>query len=309
MKKMRLHIFIVMAVFVILFIVGSFLDLQISNGLYQHENGFGIAVAALSMNVGYGVLAFMGGVSLYHAHKLEKVNYMRVLTFLMALGFFGCAVYFDGKEFFGPNGWYNPDIYFLGFIIAVPLMGACSFGGYLVGKKANNPRLWLLMLIGAAFIALSLVIGTTVVKNIFHRPRYRTAVVHEEYLIGYYPWWKRCGNYKDLMDKYGILKEEFKSFPSGHTSVCAMTMLFVIILPFIQGKELKHQVLYFYLGFAYAALIAFTRILTGAHYLSDVAMGGLITTICLYIYYEIVLHNPKLYENPSLEVVEDGSDQ
>ena len=98
------------------------------------------------------------------------------------------------------------------------------------------------------------------------------------------------------MEMHSLTKEEFKSFPSGHTSVCAMTMFGVVLFPFITGKELKRQVLYFYIAMAYTLFVAFTRLLVGAHYLSDVGMGGLITLVCLYLYYEIILHYPRLYE-------------
>ena len=45
--------------------------------------------------------------------------------------------------------------------------------------------------------------------------------------------------------------------------------------------------------------------LVGAHFLSDVGMGGLITVICLYALYEVLIHNPKLYETSSLEEKEE----
>ena len=294
MRKMRLHIFIAMGVFLALFIVGSFLDLQINQAIFSENNGFGLTVAALSMNLGYAVIAFMGGVVLFHAHKLNKVTYQRVGFLLLALAFLGAAIYFDKKEFFGHNGWYGAAPEWVGYFIATPLMAGCTVLGYLVGKKANNPRLWMLMVVGAFFIGLSLIIGTTVVKNIFHRPRYRIAVYND--YCDFYPWWERCVDYKSIMEMHSLTKEEFKSFPSGHTSVCAMTMFGVVLFPFITGKELKRQVLYFYLAMAYTIFVAFTRLLVGAHYLSDVGMGGLITLVCLYLYYEIILHYPRLYE-------------
>ena len=294
MLKMRLHIYIAMAIFLVLIIVGSFVDLSLSTKIFSEKNGFGLAVAALSMNLGYGVIAMMGGVVCYHALKLTKGTAEKIIFILISLAFLGVAIYFDAKEFFGPNGWHGMAHKWVGYIIATPLMGGCTFLGYLIGKKANNPQLWLLILIGAFFIGLSLIIGTTVVKNIFHRPRYRIAVYGG--YCDFYNWWERCVDYKSIMNMHDIAKEEFKSFPSGHTSVCAMTMLGVVILPFVLGKEVKHQVLYFYLALAYTLFVAFTRILVGAHYLSDVGMGGLITVVCLYMYYEIIIHEPRVYK-------------
>ena len=304
MRKMRLHIYIAMGVFLAMFIVGSFLDLKITEAIFSPNNGFGLTVAALSMNLGYAVIAFMGGVVLFHAHKISKVTGQRICFLLLSLAFLGAAIYFDKKEFFGFNGWYGAAPEWVGYFIATPLMAGAMFLGYLVGKKANNPRLWILMVVGAFFIGLSLILGTTVVKNIFHRPRYRIAV-YENY-CAFYPWWQRCGDYKSIMKDFSLSKEEFKSFPSGHTSVCALTMFGVVLFPFITGKELKRQVLYFYIGLAYTLFVAFTRILVGAHYLSDVGMGGLITLVCTYIYYEIILNEPRIYKNED-EVLEENN--
>lgn len=303
-RKMRLHILIAMAVFLGLFIAGSFVDLQLSEKIFIKDHWFGIAVAALSMNVGYAVLAFMGGIVLFHAIKFSKVNWQKAVVYLLSAAFLGAAIFFDGKEFFGENGWYGVVPEWVGYLVALPLMGGCYYVGYILGKKANNPRLLYLMIVGAIFIGLSLIIGTTVVKNIFHRPRYRLAV-HDGY-VGFHAWWERCSNYQDIMKSSGLFKEEFRSFPSGHTSVCALPMLFIVILPFILGKEVKFQVIYFYLALLYALFVAYTRVVVGAHFLSDVGMGGLLTTTCLYIYYEIIIHKPEIYQVPEAKVEENN---
>ncbi len=294
MKKMYLHLFIVMGVCLTLFIVGSFLDLKIAQNIFQPGNGFALAMGAMSMTPGYAVIAFMGGIVAFHAHKINKVIYQRILIFIFSLLYLGAAIYFDAIEFFGENGWNKPDLMYVGYLIASPIMIGVYVGGYFVGKKANNPRLWILMALGAIFIMLSLIVGTTIVKNIFHRPRYRIAV-YEGYL-GFYPWWQRCSNYKELIAQFPALtKEEFKSFPSGHSSVATLGVMFVVMLPLILGKDIKNNVLYFYLAFAYALLVYFSRMMAGAHYLSDVGMGGLITVVCTYFFYLIAWQKPKFF--------------
>ena len=304
MKKMRLHIFVAMGIFLVMIIVGSFLDLQIDQAIFSKNNGFGITVAALSMVVGYGVLAAMGGVFLYHGLKIAKATWQKVLFIVASVLVLGLTVFFCArKEFFGVNGWDIPNLLWLGYVLATPLMGASMFGGYYLASKANNPRLWLLILVAAAFAALALLLGTTAVKGIFNRPRYRILVSEHPNL--FYNWWERCTNSKDLMEQYNVGTEEFKSFPSGHAAVSALTMFGVVIFPFVSGKELKNQVIYFYIGLAYTLFVAFTRLLVGAHYLSDVGMGALITTLCLYGFYEIALHYPHLYELPSNEGTEE----
>ena len=145
MKKMHLHIYIAMGIFIAMFIVGSFLDLEISKAIFVENHGFGLSVAALSMNLGYAVIAMMGGVVFYHALKFSKVVWQKIFFILLALAFYGVAVYFDAKEFFGKNGWYNPEIVFGGYLLAAPIMFGASFGGFVLGKKADNPRLWILI--------------------------------------------------------------------------------------------------------------------------------------------------------------------
>ena len=304
MKKMRLHLFIAMGIFVAMIIVGSFLDLQINQALFSKDNGFGITMAALSMVVGYAVLAAMGGVFLFHGLKFTNVIWQKIIFIgasiaVLALTVLLCA----RKEFFGVNGWNIPNLVWLGYILAAPLMGVSMFGGYLIAKKVNNPHLWILVAFAAAFAALALLLGTTAVKSIFNRPRYRIVVSEHPNL--FYPWWERCTNAGELMKQYNVGSEEFKSFPSGHAAVSALTMFAVVLFPLATGKELKNQTLYFYIGLAYTLLVAFTRMLVGAHYLSDVGMGALVTVLCLYGFNEVALHNQKLYQLPSKEEVKE----
>ena len=66
-----------------------------------------------------------------------------------------------------------------------------------------------------------------------------------------------------------------KSFPSGHTAGAGMSFL-LMLFPFaFDGWKNKKQ-LCFWLPFVYTGTVAFTRLVMGAHYLSDVAAGGAI---------------------------------
>ena len=68
-------------------------------------------------------------------------------------------------------------------------------------------------------------------------------------------------------------------------------MLAAIFLPLVNSKYEKIQIPLFYAGLAWCLLVSFTRILVGAHFLSDVSMGGLITTIFALIAYYTVMGN------------------
>ena len=67
-----------------------------------------------------------------------------------------------------------------------------------------------------------------------------------------------------------------KSFPSGHTGGAAMSYL-IMFFPFInREKWLNKSWLCFLVPFVFTSTVAFTRLVVGAHYLSDVTMGGTI---------------------------------
>ena len=69
----------------------------------------------------------------------------------------------------------------------------------------------------------------------------------------------------------------FKSFPSGHT-VAAATSFGLIILPdmFTKLNNKKIKWLFWVIPIVYTILVAISRIVAAAHYLSDVTFGGFI---------------------------------
>lgn len=73
-----------------------------------------------------------------------------------------------------------------------------------------------------------------------------------------------------------------KSFPSGHTAGAAMSFL-AMLLPYVSKKAYEHRQLCFILPFIYTCVVAVTRLVMGAHYLSDVAMGGAVGLLTVII--------------------------
>ena len=295
MKKMRLHIYIVLAIFVIGFIVGSFVDEALSTAIFSRDNSFGLTMSAIGTIPGYMILAFLGGgffsIALYKDYKVA----WKVVLYVLAVACFGCGVFFAGREFFGPNGFTNDKIKWLGYLIILPVAAGCAYLGFRLSKKSKTPYLWLIYGVTAFFIFMALVPGVTLIKAIFHRPRWRTVTLSDYDGIVFHSWWQRCSNYKDLMSQYGIISEEFKSFPSGHAGASAVFMLAVAVLPLLGKEYEKVQIPLFYAGFAWVLLVSFTRILVGAHFLSDVSMGGILTSVFMLINNEVLIKLNKKY--------------
>ena len=301
MKKLRLHIWILLGAFLVLLIIGSFADLSLSKAIFSRNNGFGIFMSMIGTIPGYGMLAFLAGGLFTLAVKRDYSIMGIIFLYMLGTLCFLCSIYFSGREFFGPNGLNNPSLSFVGYIIALPFMLGFMYLGYFVSKDSDNKYLLIVYLVLVAAIGLALLAGTTFLKSLFHRPRYRTLSIEEYSDIVFASWWQRTPNYKDLMNQYSVISEEFKSFPSGHASASMVFVLVSAFIPLFNKKYAKLQLPIMYGGLAFGVLVMFTRILVGAHFLSDVSMGAIITLLMLYISNEIFIYMDK--KHPSVGVL------
>ena len=80
-----------------------------------------------------------------------------------------------------------------------------------------------------------------------------------------------------------------KSFPSGHTAGAGMSFL-MMYLPYISKKWENKTAICFFLPLVYTFTVGFTRLVMGAHYLSDITAGAIIS-------FTIVIAGIKIYEN------------
>ena len=106
--------------------------------------------------------------------------------------------------------------------------------------------------------------------------------------------------------------DAFKSFPSGHT-VAAAASFGGIIIPEMYENMKKWKPLFWAIPIAYTVLVAISRIVAGAHYLSDVLFGGFagytVATMTRWVFMAKDIHNktfileklshPELYPSES----------
>lgn len=303
MKK-RFHFYIVAGVLLIGLILGSIFDQQINEAIFSRYNVFGLIVSSFGMIPGYGTLAFFGGLLIrFGIHDKDKQSWLRIIFCVLGVAMFGVATYFLGKDVFSVNGFENKQLYWLGFVIMAVVSAGITYFGYWIGSKNTNPRMWIIALIAAGAIFIALVPGVTLFKSLMHRPRYRLIV---EGNVDFYNWWERCKEYSTLVGKGGLyegMKEEFKSFPSGHAGATMCGMILLSYLPLVDNRLMKYQTLFFYIGFGWSLVVMFARSLVGAHFLSDTSFGALLTLICFYIGNEFVVRKclPKEEEQTTVE--------
>lgn len=112
-------------------------------------------------------------------------------------------------------------------------------------------------------------------KYLWGRVRFRDLLAQGSY-DAFTPWYKINGINGN------------KSFPSGHTAGAGMSYL-MMLFPCLSKKCENKAQLCFWVPCVYTSVVAFTRLVMGAHYLSDVAMGGIVS-------FTIVLIAIKIFE-------------
>lgn len=292
MKKMRVPLIIVFAVAIVGIILGSNFDLQLSQAIASANSVPGLLISVIGPTIGFSGLAVISGGFLALALQKGKPTWKTVLFWILAVASFGASVYYAGKEYFGENGFHKAAPAIVGYLIAlVPLSGA-GYLGYWLFKDNDNPNTWIVLVICCAVIGLTLIGAVTILKDIMHRPRYRSIVAAG---IEYHDWWSPCKNYADLIRDHGLSKEEFKSYPSGHAGEISITLITLTFVPFVCPKMKKLQLPLFYGALAVVLLVCFGRILAAAHFLSDVSTGLAFAMLFAFIGNEIVIHIKRFH--------------
>ena len=287
MKNMRIPLLIVLGVAIIGIIFGSIFDLNISSAIASPSSGLGLTISAFGPTIGFAGVAAMGGGFIAFSIKGKYHIALKILFGVLALCCFGVSIKYPAGEYFGINGFYNPKLEWLGYIIVLPIEAAAGVGGYFLFKNCENKNMWIVFVAIIAMLCIALLAVIPALKAIMHRPRYRIVSTTD---VEFHRWWEPCSNYKDLMKQYGIeSSDHFKSYPSGHTAEASIALVVTTLFPLADRKLKKYQMPFFYGACGLVLLVALARILAAAHYLSDVSTGATIIIVLLLITNEVVL--------------------
>lgn len=290
MKK-RLFFLPALGITFALLLVGTFLDLQVSQAVVVQGNYFTKIFAALSCVPAALTLGIASGLFTKLAREYYKKTYQKVLLIIFAVIFFVGSIYLAGDHIksyhaFNLHGFYW---YALGILVAVPglLIGLFLFKHFESKTLLKNI---IFVIAVAAFTCASI----EVIKLLAPRVRYTTVMnLGVEY---YRPWWKSNLTAEQLkaVKDFAALKgwgEEHKSFPSGHSNISLVSALILMYLPLMLKEKnlVKYQPLFFYGGFIYFLICASSRIVGGAHYLSDTMFAGTFALVVYLIANEIYI--------------------
>lgn len=266
----------IMGIFLFLFIlmiIGSFFDYPLSCFLYNESSPIAVFFAAYGEYPAVLGLAAAGAMLLAGRNQKRRgVNVLQCIGGILLIllgGLAACAL---------------PNLYISAPKAAVMAIGllvtaATVFGIFRLCLNTERKTILRIMLI--FFIAIMAeILLINIIKIPWGRPRMRLLEVNSAAFFT--PWWQAGNSLKTALMATGVAGEEFKSFPSGHTGN-AVTMMLLSLLPLLNPKIMKWQKHLFWFGFAWACVVALTRIIMGAHYLTDTVAGFTVSfaTLCI----------------------------
>lgn len=283
------------AFFIALMAVSTKYDLQINHALSDGDSFFADLFSLIGEYPAYFAMP-IGGVIVFYNASVPTEKYQRVIVRIV-----GCLAIFGGWFFFLYAGTKLTDVpHLLGF----SLVGALGLGAVTlwVGSFADRETMNRLFKYGVFLIVFTLVTLAVIQisKNIFCRMRYRD-MLKEGNFDGFTPWYKiNIGRENPNPDYH------YTSFPSGHTSSAAHVFVLAVLcdlFPKWNNKKVRAIVNIF--CFIFTAVVALSRIVDDAHFLSDVLVGGYVTyliyVLCRYLFFGKGKYNFRIAENKNLK--------
>ena len=293
-----ISVFAFVAVFATMLALASVYDLEISKiltngnlaeGEYYSSNGFGLFFEAFGATPIWFVIAFSGVILFWNVPALKQIKMkisdkgknalcvflMIVCAVVVLVGFyffisetFKYVFEHMGNEDYKHNGY----VVALEVFVALPLSVLLIFAWKNFDEKTHKKllRFALVMIFTAIFYLL-----IEVIKGPVGRMRFRTMNYLGDF-SGYTPWYQINGK-RNILD---FVDDSCKSFPSGHTFSAAV-IYSLLCLPSLFEKLNKPWIkALFYVGtIGYTMIVAISRIVVGAHFMSDVLFGGTIAFV------------------------------
>lgn len=253
--------------------LGSFVDYPLSSALYDASNPFAMFFAAYgAIPAPLGCVAagtlFVCGRSRERTipGMLQGAGGLLLLVLGTALACFVPALYLPVSPAL-PAG--------IGLVLSAGTV-------LIVRRLAKGTAPAVVTRVGLAILLVILceLLVVNLIKVCWGRPRMRLVVSHPE--AYFFPWWRRGTALKEPLMAAGVGADEFKSFPSAHTANAA-TMLLLGLVPCLKPSLQRYRKALVAFGFGWTAVVALSRIMLGAHYLTDTAVGFLIGFLSVYL--------------------------
>ncbi len=274
--------------FLILATVSAFLDLQINQLIYNGNSLFGQFMANVGEFPSYLTFPIAGVILFYNRSRTTKaidITLAIAFTILVGVGYYVLFSWLiTGHKFASENLMYIAvyRIFFAGIATWLSLL----FGAK-VDKNLMKKLLWFAIFLMIVMAVSN--IAVQIMKALWNRQRFRSLDLNT--FAGYTPWYQPVIGRNVEADLAALSSncyhpgdsDAFRSFPSGHT-VAAGASFALIIIPEIFNNLKKYRWIFWTVPAVYTILMGLSRMIVGAHYLSDVTFGGYIAFLTAVLF-------------------------
>lgn len=273
---------IFIGVALVFFIIGSFTDLSVAKALYDPNNVIANTCETWLIGISFSMVTAAGGL-IMASGIAEKRLPLKIFGIIFSIVAFATMVYLysgfiyrkpvtEGTEITYLNIKYGYGVpnQALAYVLAIVILLIPYLLAFFFCDKSNPSRLLRIgLIICLAFLAEHLTLE--LVKYLDMRPRYRF-LVEEINTTGatFRNWWEFAPYSQTGGDC-------FKSFPSGHTGAAAVTLLSPLIIACGKHRFNHDQLVFFLIGCSFVLFVAIFRMIAGAHFLSDVSAGAIVS--------------------------------
>lgn len=323
-KRGWIEIAIAMAIFVAVAIVTAFFDLEINKALYNPDSLYGQFFAKLAELPTYLTAPVAGSILFYQNFGKDKKTKLAIKIGSVAVVYAGYAValyMWFWKNFINPTVAYKI-VYVLFFAALMTALTVLAFKA--VPEKYLKKLFWFAVFLVAVAVMANVIVQ--IMKILWSRQRFRTMTpgnascpedllsVYPNYNYdGFTPWYIPNLIVKnpirtDVYTAYfkNVDSDAFHAFPSGHT--CAAGVSFaLIIIPDLFPKYKKIKPVFWMVPAVYTILVAVSRVVMAAHYLSDTLFGYYAALGSAVLLRWIFTSKIKAYQNEEEPALADSS--
>lgn len=321
-KRAWISVVLFLVIFAGLLITATFTDLRVSEILTSkalaahtyltNESAFGVAFEALGSDPVYLAFAFAFQILFWYClrRKTMPAAARTLLAFVMGVcsaianyvlvddtmgyieehitGEYGAFVEHEQLE---THAWLLVIVIIIALVLtALGLLATKNF------SDAQTERLFSVAVATLVFLVVSTIV-LHVIKKPVGRIRFRAMNVAEadpaladSYGFSHFArWFERNGQWisKDEMLTMFGTTDALKSFPSGHTNAAGASYFLPMLNDALRIKNKGVRALMWICPIVITGLVAVSRIIVGAHFFSDVLVGGTCAFVCMIISREI----------------------
>lgn len=255
-------------------ILALFLDLLLDQLLYSPQDWYGRLFAVIGPLPGLVVMSF-GGLLLVYLCSNHRW-YIRTASWIVFIVLLGGGTWFFGhaaSESLGFRPWFA-------LLMGALILAGCDLVLLFCVRGSDVQKLWRLTWF-LLFVSVGTFATVNLIKEFWNRPRYYA--IASDPAILFRSWLQpQLTSASVLGDRYGLPADAFKSFPSGHTACAAIGLSLYALSACIPSWKGKGDIV-ISIAMLWTVLTAFSRMILGMHFLSDVTASLLIFLLFIWM--------------------------